>query len=269
MKQVADEMGVGDTFRMTPVGVYFGAGAGVTEADPFFGGVGPERAGCTECGECMTGCRHNAKNTLPKNYLGLAERAGAEVFPLTMVVGQPGGRWGALARCRQAHRSARRSAGVHRRPGHHRRRHLQHPEVAAADEGARDSAQALGPARVSLADQLRVAGRCRGATTGEDYTEGVAITSSFYPEPHTHIEPVRYGRVRTRWVCSRRSSPTRSLVSRGGRPGLQPSRRTLARQPPCERAQVVRARRDRAGDAEPRQLGDRLGQEDDHRPREV
>ena len=61
-------------------------GCGETSPDPFFGGVGPERTGCIECGECMTGCRHNAKNTLPKNYLGLAERAGAQVFPLTRAI---------------------------------------------------------------------------------------------------------------------------------------------------------------------------------------
>ena len=58
MKAVADEMGVGRTFSMTPVGVYFGEGPGVTRDDPFFGGVGPERTGCIECGECMTGCRY-------------------------------------------------------------------------------------------------------------------------------------------------------------------------------------------------------------------
>ena len=85
IKELAEEMGVGDTFRLTPVGVFFGPRAGETVDDPFFGGVGPARTGCKECGECMTGCRHNAKNTLPKNYLGLAEDAGAEVFPLTMV----------------------------------------------------------------------------------------------------------------------------------------------------------------------------------------
>ena len=65
-----------DTFRLTPVGVYFGT-PGEPAADPYFGGAGPERRGCLECGECMTGCRHDAKNTLPKNYLHLAEQAGA------------------------------------------------------------------------------------------------------------------------------------------------------------------------------------------------
>ncbi len=87
MRGLAEEMGVGDTFVPTPVGVYFGAGPGVTAPDPYFGGAGPERTGCLECGECMTGCRHNAKNTLVKNYLGLAERAGAVVHPLTTVTG--------------------------------------------------------------------------------------------------------------------------------------------------------------------------------------
>ena len=85
MRRVADRLGVRHTFRLTPVGVHFGEGPGVTSPDPFFGGVGPERKGCTNCGECMTGCRHDSKNTLLKNYLGLAERAGVDIIPLTTV----------------------------------------------------------------------------------------------------------------------------------------------------------------------------------------
>src|SRR5215211_2168402 len=81
MLAVAKEMGVGDTFHPTPVGVYFGESG----KDPYFGGAGPARTGCIGCGACMTGCRHNAKNTLVKNYLYLAEQSGAEVFPLTTV----------------------------------------------------------------------------------------------------------------------------------------------------------------------------------------
>ena len=83
IKDAAEEMGVGHTFQLAPLGVYFGEGAGVVAKDPFFGGVGPDRIGCLQCGACMTGCRNNAKNTLPKNYLGLAENAGAQVFPMT------------------------------------------------------------------------------------------------------------------------------------------------------------------------------------------
>ncbi len=78
LKQMAEERGVGHTFRATDVGVYFGE-SGVTVPDPFFNGEGPARAGCQHCGGCMVGCRHNAKNTLPKNYLYFAEKNGAEV----------------------------------------------------------------------------------------------------------------------------------------------------------------------------------------------
>ena len=79
LKEMAEERGMGHTFRATDVGVYFGE-AGVTVPDPFFGGEGPERAGCQHCGGCMVGCHHNAKNTLPKNYLYFAEKNGAEVI---------------------------------------------------------------------------------------------------------------------------------------------------------------------------------------------
>ncbi len=78
LKEMAEERNMGHTFRATDVGAYFGE-AGVTVADPFFGGEGPDRAGCQHCGGCMVGCRHNAKNTLPKNYLYFAEKNGAKV----------------------------------------------------------------------------------------------------------------------------------------------------------------------------------------------
>ncbi|MFN8404952.1 MAG: GMC oxidoreductase [Anaerolineales bacterium] len=78
LQQIADERGMGHTFRATDVGSFFGE-AGVAVPDPFFGGDGPARAGCIHCGGCMVGCRHNAKNTLPKNYLYFAEKNGAEV----------------------------------------------------------------------------------------------------------------------------------------------------------------------------------------------
>src|SRR3981189_430389 len=91
MKEVAEEMGVGDTFVPTPVGVFFGPDGektpGKTVPDPYFGGAGPALMGCMECGSCISGCRYVAKNTLLKNYLGLAEKAGAEVIPMTTVTG--------------------------------------------------------------------------------------------------------------------------------------------------------------------------------------
>ena len=73
-------MGVGDTFRPDPGRRVLRRRPGGVP-DPYFGGAGPGRTGCIECGECMTGCRHGAKNTLVKNYLYLAERLGAVVHP--------------------------------------------------------------------------------------------------------------------------------------------------------------------------------------------
>ncbi len=196
MKAVADEMGVGHTFVLTPVGVFFGDGAGVEADDPYFGGAGPRRAGCTECGACMTGCRHNAKNTLPKNYLGLAEAAGATVLADT-----------------EAHRIRPLTGGGYavdtRRPGawvRHRPATLTAEQVVVAagaygsqrllhrmrDEGhLPDLSPALG--RLSRSNSESLVGAV-AKDTSTDYTQGVAITSSFYPEPHTHIEPVRYGK---------------------------------------------------------------------------
>jgi cholesterol oxidase len=78
LKQMADEICMGHTFRATDVGAYFGQ-AQVTVLDPYFNGEGPARAGCQHCGGCMVGCRYNAKNTLPKNYLYFAEKNGAVV----------------------------------------------------------------------------------------------------------------------------------------------------------------------------------------------
>ena len=194
MKQIAEEMGVGDTFRLTPVGVYFGGGAGVREEDPFFGGAGPARDGCIECGECMTGCRHNAKNTLPKNYLGLAERAGARVFPLTTVVSmEPGadGTWSV---------HTKRTA----RPGGKRTFTADQVIVAAGTYGTQKLLHRMkASGRLpEISSRLGYLSRTNSeslvgavaASDHVDYTQGVAITSSFHPEPHTHIEPVRYGR---------------------------------------------------------------------------
>ena len=80
LRQFAAECGMESTFRATDVGVYFGP-AGVSTPDPYFRGAGPPRAGCIHCGGCMVGCRYNAKNTLPKNYLYFAQKNGAEILP--------------------------------------------------------------------------------------------------------------------------------------------------------------------------------------------
>jgi len=195
MKAVADEMGVGHTFRLTPVGVHFGAGPGVLSPDPYFGGVGPDRVGCTHCGECMTGCRHNAKNTLVKNYLALAERAGAVVHPLTTVTAieelADGGyrvttrRTAALARRTRTFTADQviLAAGTYntQRLLHRMRDTGRLPRLSGA----------LG--RLSRTNSESILGAV-ARSADADYTQGVAITSSFYPDPSTHVEPVRYGK---------------------------------------------------------------------------
>ncbi len=84
--QVLAELGreMGKEHRPTDVAVFFGK-PGVTVKDPYFGGEGPDRTGCTSCGACMLGCRVGAKNTLDKNYLYLAEKKGLTVLPETEV----------------------------------------------------------------------------------------------------------------------------------------------------------------------------------------
>ncbi|GAC1569164.1 MAG: hypothetical protein NVS3B3_23290 [Aquirhabdus sp.] len=89
LKKAAEEQGCGDTFYPTDVGVFFGNEGdkpGKLYKDPYFNGEGPDRNSCIGCGGCMVGCRYNAKNTLDKNYLYLAEKQGAEVFAETKVV---------------------------------------------------------------------------------------------------------------------------------------------------------------------------------------
>src|SRR5438876_518452 len=83
-RRFGKEVGREEHFHMADVAVYFGE-PGKTVKDPYFGGEGPERAGCIFCGACMTGCRHGAKNTLDLNYLFLAEKHGARLLPETEV----------------------------------------------------------------------------------------------------------------------------------------------------------------------------------------
>ncbi|MCP4963988.1 MAG: GMC family oxidoreductase [bacterium] len=195
IKDIAVHFGVEDTYQPTPVGVYYGE-AGIEAPDPFFGGAGPDRTGCVNCGGCMVGCRFNAKNTLDRNYLYLAEQAGATVHAdteATDIKARPEGgyivateRPGAWARKR-----ARQFTTAH----------------VILSAGALGTTKLLLKLRDSgslpnLSNQLGSTVRTNseailGATARSldvDYSEGVAITSSIHPEPHTHIEPVRYPR---------------------------------------------------------------------------
>ena len=193
LKKAADQMGYGDTFQMAPLGIHFGE-PGKEVSDPYFGGAGPSRTGCINCGECMTGCRHGAKNTLVKNYLYLAETAGAEVIANTTVTDilqtdsgyeiQTRASWtsgwikprkitadqvvvaaGALGTAKLLHRTRSRGnlSGISSKLGH--------------------------LSRTNSESLLGVVARKKDI----DFTKGAAITSSVFPSEHTHVEPVRYG----------------------------------------------------------------------------
>ncbi|MCR8899736.1 GMC family oxidoreductase [Gordonia sp. GONU] len=196
IRKVAEDMGVGDTFVHTPVGVFFGE-PGKTVEDPYFGGAGPARTGCTDCGACMTGCPVGAKNTLVKNYLYLAEQAGATIIPLTTVdTVRPRSEGGYTV---GAHRTGRRRSRRGRRSFT-----ADHVVFAAGTYGTNklllDMQQSgtLPGLSSRLGKVVRTNSEAVLAATATDlkvdYTEGVAITSSFHPNEHTHIEPVRYGK---------------------------------------------------------------------------
>ena len=195
MKDVAEQMGVGHTFTLAPLGIHFGKGEGVESPDPYFGGVGPARTGCTNCGSCMTGCRHNAKNTLPKNYLGLAEKAGAEVFPVTTAtkLEQRGdGSWKITTKKTDDVFGSRGKTLIARdvvmAAGTYNTQKLMHTFKATTLPKISDF---LG--NLSRTNSEALTGAIM-PTTKIDFSRGAAITSSFYPSPDTHVEPVRYGK---------------------------------------------------------------------------
>ncbi len=206
IRRLGRELGVEDTFQMTRVGVFLGE-PGVEVNDPYFGGDGPRRSGCRRCGACMVGCRYNAKNTLRKNYLWFAERAGTTILAdrevTRLIPLDPDG---------AADPAADGSHGwqvdtVH--PG----AWLRHrPRTFRARRGVVIAAGALGSTRLLLRQQLtgtlprlsdRVGHLVRtnsesilavtAPDDGHDFSQTVAISSSIWPDAPTHIEPVTYG----------------------------------------------------------------------------
>ena len=199
LRDLGRELGVDDTYKRTPVGIYFGE-PGKTVSDPFFDGEGPDRTGCHLCGRCMVGCQHGAKNTLVKNYLYFAEKRGARVMPERTVVdirpigaadGSDGyeiesvrsGAW--LRKQRQVHRA--RGVVVSAGPlGTNRllqkcRLEGSLPRISARlGELVRTNSESI--LTVTVPEHYK-----------DDLVKRVAITSSIYPDPNTHIETVTYG----------------------------------------------------------------------------
>lgn len=199
MLEYATEIGVADTYAKTRVGVFLGQ-PGKTVPDPYFGGDGPERAGCIRCGSCLLGCRHNAKNTLMKNYLWFAQRRGVsitaertvtDIRPLNGGDGTDG------------------YAVTHVRSG----RWLRKDRRTTTARGVVVAAGALGTNRLlqrcklsgalpNISDRLGYLVRTNSESIvavtapddSRDFSKAVSLTSSIYPSPDTHIEPTTYGR---------------------------------------------------------------------------
>ncbi len=199
LREIATGLGQESTFRATEVGVFFEP-EGQTVPDPYFDGAGPQRSGCIQCGGCMVGCRNNAKNTLPKNYLYFAEKHGAVIRPEVRVddvvplsAGHPDG-----ARYVVKYRSSTRL--IHLNSHQVRARNVI---VAAGVMGTlklllhcRDRSHSLPHLSSRLGERVRTNSEALlGSVTRAqqvDYSKGIAITSIFNADTTTRIEPVRY-----------------------------------------------------------------------------
>jgi len=195
LKEVARKIGKEEDFEPTNVAVYFGE-PGKTVKDPYFDGKGPDRTGCIHCGQCMTGCRHNAKNTLDKNYLFLAQQLGAEilaerevvdVIPLDNGDGKDGYR-------------------VVMKDSFGRRNHSETCTGIVFAGGVMGTIPLLLKLKESSLPRLSETIGHHVRTNNEalisvttldgdkDYTKGLAIGSILNTDKNSHLEPCRYGK---------------------------------------------------------------------------
>jgi len=199
MRSVAEQMGRESTFKNLPVGVYFGT-KGIEVEDPFFNGEGPRRKGCTFCGGCMIGCRENAKNTLPKNYLYFAEKNGVEIRPEAQVteIGKVEDGVEDGARYRVRYHNPRRAIRAENAEVY-----TTNVIVAAGVIGTlnlllrcRDVFCTLPELSRRLGDNVRTNSEALLGVTdlnpASNHTEGIAISTVFHADDVTHIEPFRF-----------------------------------------------------------------------------
>lgn len=198
VKEIAEEWCVAETFHPTEVGVFFGP-QNVTVPDPYFSGEGPARAGCVFCGGCLVGCRYNAKNTLPKNYLFFAEKLGVPILPEVTVKNiRP-----VTGQADQARYiiEYRKTTSLVFHP--HSMVRARNVVVAAGALGTLElllRCKQITHSLPRLSNQLGHGVRTNSENiqgvvsrdSNTDYSKGIAITSFFYTGKDTNIEPVRY-----------------------------------------------------------------------------
>jgi cholesterol oxidase len=190
MLDVAREMGVEETFQLAPLGIYFGQDG----IDPYFDGLGPKRNGCTNCGACMTGCRFNAKNTLVKNYLALAELKGLKIKPMSTVtsIKEDGDSWIISYQKSNSWLPIKKKLSADQvviAAGTYNTQKLLHKMKST--KTLTKISPALG--KLSRTNSEALVGSIM-PNRKIDFSQGAAITSSFQPDSRTHVEPVRYGK---------------------------------------------------------------------------
>lgn len=197
MREIATEENCAETFAPTEVAVFFGD-AGKTVPDPYFGGKGPDRAGCVFCGGCMTGCRHNAKNTLDKNYLYLAENLGLEVETETEVV--------AVRPLEKGGYEVETVQGVSKFKRQTKRKFTAEKVIFAGGVMGtvplllkmKEDERGLPKLSNRLGDFVRTNSEALIGVVSErrdvDFTEGIAISSIIHTDEHSHLEPCRYAK---------------------------------------------------------------------------
>ena len=210
LHDMADQHGTGNTFRATEVGVYFGE-PGIQVHDPYFNGVGPDRAGCKHCGGCMVGCHYNAKNTLPKNYLYFAEKNGARIISEAEVIdirplkvdGQGSyintqSSAGDLPRYEIAHRTSTTFVKSKINTVLARQVILSGGVMGTVKLllNLRDVKKSLPDLSPQLGHMVRTNSEALLGSVARksdiNYSEGVAISSIYNHDPITRVEPVRY-----------------------------------------------------------------------------
>ena len=193
MLKTATDLGYGHTFEKNPVGVFFSDDQNTR--DPYFDNEGPNRSPCIQCGGCMIGCRYNSKNTLDKNYLYFAQKFGLEVLvehKVTEII--PHSQDGALGYSIKAIHTTSifkktktfKTKGIIISAGvlgtlslllKMKKKHLPNLSPILGDKLRTNSEAILGAVSYDKAI---------------NYSSGIAITSSIYPNEYTHIQPVRY-----------------------------------------------------------------------------
>lgn len=190
LKELAGDMGKESSFSGVNVGVYFGD----TEkaVDPYFNGEGPLRNGCRECAGCMVGCRYNAKNTLDKNYLWFAEKFGTRILDSTLVT--------QIVEKDDTYEVVTRSSTSWFK----RKKMLFRAKGIVVSGGVLGTMNLLLRQKykfktlTKLSDKLgeniltNSESLCGVSRADRKLNNGIAISSYFNPDDHTHIEVVKY-----------------------------------------------------------------------------